>query len=1075
MANLFGKNKLREIAQTIDTESVMSYIDIVKEWHEDYHNGSLKKDKETSREQEYNHAFFKSILGYREKPATPFSFEPKATTDMGQLPDAVISYTDSASGIRNIAAVVELKGAGIDLDRPQRRDGNMSPVQQGFKYKIQYSSVPFVIVSNFWEFRLYHDNLLDYEVWTLDDLVNPEDDYILFKTWFVLLKKDSLTTAKGASKTESLLSDIRIEQENIGKKFYKVYKEARLNLLRDIYSQNDHIKTDIDTGIQKAQKIIDRIVFAAFAEDRGLLPDNTLQRVIKAADSSVYGGSLWNTLKGFFEAIDVGSEKLEIPNGYNGGLFKHDEVLNNLRISDEPLRNVVELGTYNYAEDLSVNILGHIFEQSISDLEEIKNKVNESNSLETLSQSRRKKDGIFYTPDYIVRYIVDNSLGAYLREHEERFKDEFGLKGNILDKTYEKRERQAYTKYQDFLQSVKVVDPACGSGAFLVYVFDYLLAENKRVGDILGMSLFSTDEYVRDILRNNIYGVDLNEESVEITKLSLWLKTAQKGKKLTSLDSNIKCGNSLIDDQSVAGEKAFNWQEQFSDVFNGGGFDVVVGNPPYLRIQGLKDDTTNQTEYFEREYTSATGKYDIYALFMEKAFGLIKTDGVLSFILPHKFLVSDFGRGIRQFILDKKALNGLVSFGSDRIFQDAMTYTCIVRMTHGNSSLKYRLTRKENLFNHEKQIVINYIDLGKTTWNLSNKAISGILSKIDSQPLKAAQVFDGIYQGVVSMGDDIYMLRGKVANGLFNGYSSALKKEVQLEAEILKPILKGQDIKRYADLSTNLYVIYPHEINDIGKTKPIEESVLKSRYPLVYEYLLNFKDLLQIKKVKYKTNPTHWYALHRSREIKMFKSEKLITPQLQNYPNFTYDNQETYSDAGGYNLIPNTSTSQYIHAYLAILNSSLMWYFIKNTSSEFSGGFFYFKTKYIEPFGLPDMNLINERTSLTNKAKSSMQLQKDLRDCNGKFLRLVTSEYDLSNWPTRLNKWWELDFADFQKVLKLKLSLSEKDELLQLFEKYRIELSSIDNELQKTSHEIDQLVYQLYKLSDIEVSLIEAS
>ena len=222
MANLFGKNKLREIAEAIDTNSVQDFIAVVKEWQQDYHNGSLKKDKETSREQQYNRDFFLDILGYKEKPASPFSFEPKATTDKGQLPDAVISHTDTANDIRNIAAVVELKGASIDLDRPQRREGNMSPVQQGFKYKTQYRSVPFVIVSNFWEFRLYHDNLLDYEVWTLDDLVNPDDDYLLFKTWYALLKKDSFTTPKGTSKTEAILSDIRIEQENIGKKFYKV-------------------------------------------------------------------------------------------------------------------------------------------------------------------------------------------------------------------------------------------------------------------------------------------------------------------------------------------------------------------------------------------------------------------------------------------------------------------------------------------------------------------------------------------------------------------------------------------------------------------------------------------------------------------------------------------------------------------------------------------------------------------------------------------------------------------------------------------------------------------------------------
>ncbi len=403
MASLFGKNKLHSIAGKLDSTFLADKIAIVETWHHDYHSGSLKRDKETSREQAYNQDFFIKILGYKEKPASPFSFEPKATTEKGQLPDAVISYTDSASGIANVTAVVELKGASVELDRPQRREGNMSPIQQGFKYKTQYRNCPFVIISNFWEFRLYHDNQLDYELWTLDDLVDPEADYIKFKTFYTLLNADNLITPNGFSKTEDLLSDIRFEQEEISKKFYKVYRQARLELLRDIYRQNGHIRLNIDLGIEKAQKIIDRIVFACFAEDRGLLPDNTLQRVVMAADNSAFGGSLWSTFKAFFEAIDIGSAKLEIPDGYNGGLFAHDADLDDLKISDNALRSVANLSGYNFDEDLSVTILGHIFEQSINDLEEIKTKASEDQNVDSIQQSRRKKDGIYYTPDYIVR------------------------------------------------------------------------------------------------------------------------------------------------------------------------------------------------------------------------------------------------------------------------------------------------------------------------------------------------------------------------------------------------------------------------------------------------------------------------------------------------------------------------------------------------------------------------------------------------------------------------------------------------------------------------------------------------
>jgi len=166
MARLFGANRLREAARKLSTEDLRTKMEIVKRWHKDYHYGSLLRDKETSREQQFNQHFFIQILGYEEKPEKTYSFEPKASALGGQLPDAILGY--DLGGKRRIVAVVELKGASADLDRPQRRESNLSPVQQAFKYKPLYRNCPFVIVSNFFEFRLYGDNQLDFESWTLD-------------------------------------------------------------------------------------------------------------------------------------------------------------------------------------------------------------------------------------------------------------------------------------------------------------------------------------------------------------------------------------------------------------------------------------------------------------------------------------------------------------------------------------------------------------------------------------------------------------------------------------------------------------------------------------------------------------------------------------------------------------------------------------------------------------------------------------------------------------------------------------------------------------------------------------------
>jgi hypothetical protein len=259
MAGIFKNRIIKEKLQKYNVSNFQEKIDIVKKWHQDFYNGTLKQDRETSREQAYNQDFFIKILGYSEKPHLPYSLEPKATTSAGQSPDVILGYFSAET--TSLSAVVELKDANTDLDRPQQRANNMSPVLQAFKYKIQYSKCPFVIASNFFEFRLFHDNQLDYEVWTLDDLINEADDFYQLRKFHFLLNRDNFTKKSGKSLTESLLTDIRIEQENISNKFYKEYRELRLELLRNIYQKNAIIRENIDFGIEKAQKIIDRIVF----------------------------------------------------------------------------------------------------------------------------------------------------------------------------------------------------------------------------------------------------------------------------------------------------------------------------------------------------------------------------------------------------------------------------------------------------------------------------------------------------------------------------------------------------------------------------------------------------------------------------------------------------------------------------------------------------------------------------------------------------------------------------------------------------------------------------------------------
>lgn len=1073
VASLFGVNKLREVAQKINTDQIQAELAVVRTWHADYHTGTLKKDKETSREQAYNQDFFMKILGYKEKPASPYTFEPKATTDKRQLPDAVLCY--ASASVKNIAAVVELKDASTLLDRPQQREGNMSPVQQGFKYKTQYRVCPFVVVSNFFEFRLYNDNQLDYERWTLDDLVDPADDYLKFKTWYVLMRAENMVAEQGKSATELLLSDIRQEQEEIGKKFYSEYKAARTALLQDIWTKNPKTRFKFAIAIQKAQTIIDRIVFACFAEDRGLLPDNIVARVTEFAASSPYDNSLFDQLKGFFGAIDKGSAKLQIPDGYNGGLFAKDPWIDALEISDAPLQRLTALGKYDFQEDLSVNILGHIFEQSITDLEEIRRVIAEDKKSPfdpavtepRKATSKRKKEGVYYTPDYIVRYIVDNTVGAFLRGHEQRLKDKYNLNERILDKTYAQREQRVYLEYQTVLQNVRVLDPACGSGAFLVYSFDYLMAENRRVHEILGAyekegaTLFGVDEYVREILNNNLFGVDLNEESVEITKLSLWLKTAQKGKKLTALDENIKCGNSLINDP-LAGDKSFDWTSEFPGVFEAGGFDVVVGNPPYVRIQNLDSE---QVDYYFNTYETPIGKLDISILFFEKALQVLSHEGIMAFVSSSMWMRTDYGRNLRR-ILATGLVEEIIDFGSLPVFEDASTYPAIFTITKAeHPNLNYsRVTEKSQLNSSSVRALahtpIEYSRLSEAPWEFGDFNLIETLTQRGVSFSRLSDVGRG-YVGDISGQADTFVL------------TKAKATELGLEQELLYPyVYRGNEVFRYTRVDPDAVLIYPYTPGPNGEAVLIDEDTLLSKYPKIHAYLLQFKERLKLRldSRKLYAAGADWYKHVRPGNFNHIYPPKLIVKGIDKRAMVGYADGDTAfngMNCTGVIIEDEGYSPDYVYG---ILNSKLCSQYLNSICPPKLNNTFRYNTN--------NVNLIpivgKSHACLESHVAEIRSLVIELAVLSDRFRTLVTDEYQLKAWSPKLASWWSLEFKEFVRIAKLKLTLSQKDELLTFWTKYQEGCSDLDSRINALDDAIDQEIYEIYQLQPGEIAIVES-
>ncbi len=414
----------------------------------------------------------------------------------------------------------------------------------------------------------------------------------------------------------------------------------------------------------------------------------------------------------------------------------------------------------------------------------------------------------------------------------------------------------------------------------------------------------------------------------------------------------------------------FDWKLNFPEVLNEKlnkepGFDIVIGNPPYLRVQGLREKYPLETEYYVSNFISATGRFDLYALFTEKSFGLLNRNGVLNFIQPDKWVNSDFGQGLRELLA--KNVSKLFSFAQQQVF-NVSTYSSLIWITSAEVNyLKYSKLNKELRNGEAIARFLNSLtdseftlqpteNLGSDPWILLDKEYFEIIQSIRKMPLTLKDIMSNISQGVVSVGDDIFIMEGEIRNGTFRGYSNKMQANVEIEAALMRPLLKGDEVKKYGVLRASSYIIYPHYEKD-GKTIPFEENEFKARFKKAYNYFLPFKNELIKKKIRYKTNPRYWYSLHRSREISLFEQDKIITPEISLGTNMTYDNQKLYHNTKCYSLIINETHNHIpIKTLLAILNSKLMWFFLTKTGYVLRGGFFTFKTNYLEPFPIPELS-----------------------------------------------------------------------------------------------------------------------
>lgn len=595
---------------------------IILRWADHESAGHLPRHKETSIDAQFLDQVFGEGLGYAIKTVSPTAYhlEHKFSVPGVGIADAAIG---EFPGAKSPTVVIELKDARTDLDRD--RSNGRTAVQQCWDYLNALPDCPWGIVSNFSTIRLYHRDKgsLAYEEFTLQEM----RDRKRFNEFYHLFERGGLLPSKARQQPRALaLLDLtQKRQKTVGDELYKFYQSQRLHLIDHLMKQERY---SLDEAIAIAQKLLDRVIFIAFCEDRDLLPENTLRRTHEGVPHITrVTNPRWKNFLALFDAVDKGANGRNLITAFNGGLFASDRAVDSLELEDEPWTDGFRgFGNFDFSEEVNVEVLGHIFERSVTELEKLRvgglfalktavengsandapangrtkrkraapRQPDPQTSSKMPKSAQRKRFGIYYTPPAFTGLIVERTLDAIVKERFAAIADRHCVDPDARDAQDQDRLREYWRACFETLQRITICDPACGSGAFLIRAYDALDAHYKAVTHGLGGAGLEPEELVKIedvvpdlILTHNLFGVDLSREAVEITQLALWIRSARRGKSLADLSRNIIHGNSLIADPDVD-PHALNWQAAFPAIFPSGGeagFTCVIGNPPWERIK----------------------------------------------------------------------------------------------------------------------------------------------------------------------------------------------------------------------------------------------------------------------------------------------------------------------------------------------------------------------------------------------------------------------------------------------------------------------------------------------------------
>ncbi len=973
-------------------------------------------------------------------------------------------YTFRIGGIRKF--IVETKKPSVRI-----KDDADSALQ--LRRYAWNAKLPLSILTNFEEFAIYDCTIKPEHG---DTAAKGRIEYFAYNEipakWEYLVSvfsQDSIlkgsfdkyaSSQKGRKGTATVDDDILTEIES--------WRDA---LAKNIAIRNPTLSVDeLNTVVQRT---IDRLLFLRICEDRGIEEYTTLHKLLE-------GEHVYARLCDHFREADA---------KYNSGLFHFekepdwnempDTLSLSLIIDDKVLKDILKRLYYPETPYLfSVippEILGHVYEQFLGKVI----RLTEGHQAKVEYKPEVKKaGGVFYTPQYIVEYIVKHTVGELTKDKTPRD-----------------------------VAKLRVLDPACGSGSFLIGAYQFLLdwhrdwyienlvpvfIDKKSVTDPAVLALLPeatprgkkhlaqaelpiykagtsgdatrtrsdwrlTTVEKKRILLNNIYGVDIDQQAVEVTKLSLLLKVLEEENEenidkqlklfaeraLPSLHQSIKCGNSLIgtdiytdfsvtlDESEKNRINAFNWNTEFADVMKGGGFDVVIGNPPYIRIQTMKEWAPQEVEIYKKNFVSASkGNYDIYVVFVERGLSLLNKNGLLGYILPHKFFNAQYGEQLRSVIAKGKHLKEIVHFGHQQVFENATTYTCLLFL--GKRSFD------DFLFNKVEDLPSWRSTNGMSAGTISAKGISssdwnfvvgdkGVLTDKLRDKFPSFKLFaKRIAQGIRTSANQIYVLEiVSEENNLIIAKSKELNKNVKIEKEIVKQFLQGKEIKPFSISSSQKIVIVPYKLEN-EKITLIEQNEMKIKFPHAFSYLLENKLFLENRENgKMKNN--NWYAYVYPKNIEFMGQIKILVPDIAIASSFAFDERGEFAFTSGYGITLKEETDFSPKYLLGLLNSKLLDFYLKKISTVMRGGYIRFFSQYIEQLPIRTINF----TDPLDKAR------------HDRMVALVSQMLEL-------NKKLQDATLDHEKTL-------------------------LSRQIEAADGAIDKLVYELYGLTEEEVKIVEGT